>query len=150
MNTICSFSYWCKIYSKNMRLMMKWQIVTKNQIYMKMKILFWLFHCGSSSKCLSLRKYIKRTAWSLFLRMSLMKHIHIESTCLFTVTPKPSSSTWFYMFSFIHVFNQHVRLSESVGNTEMRGDVSSFVQKSRSPRPSYNPISHFPPEKIHK
>lgn len=107
----------------------------------------------------SLRKFLqvliaekvhKRTAWSLFLRMSLMKHIHIESTCLFTVTPKPSSSTWFYMFSFIRVFNQHVRLSESVGNTEMRGDVSSFVQKSRSPPPSYNPISHFPPEKIHK
>lgn len=37
MNTICSFSYWCKIYSKNMRLMMKWQIVTQNQIYMKKK-----------------------------------------------------------------------------------------------------------------
>lgn len=52
------------------------------------------------------------------------------------------------MSSFIRALNQHVRLSESVGNTEMMADVSSFVRKSKSRRPSYNPISHFPPVKI--
>lgn len=92
----------------------------------------------------------QHTVWSLFLRTTLIhvEHANIDSTCLFTVTPKLSPSTWFYMFSFIPALNQHVRLSESVGNTEMRADVSSFVQKSKSPLPSYNPISHFPPVKM--
>lgn len=39
------------------------------------------------------REVHQHTVWGLFLRTTLIELTHIDSTCLFTVKPKPSPST---------------------------------------------------------